>query len=260
MKICKKCEAYNSDRRRYCVDCHTILGDSITKEEELIIRNNLDNKMDKLYHRNDPLYVDKYDKIMGIISIAGIITLIVISAIILLSGREIEYSILGIAAFLVAVLIALFPKIGWSIEKIRLSFIISNANEATPSYFYFISRKISSLIAVLVGIGMIVSSFVILSRTPVIKYIDEIANNPNIAHGSNITEYIDAKPDLWNDIIENENYSVSVLLNELKKASNTGIRELLIIEAIIEITGIGEGREINSKEDFIIIYYTRSYR
>ncbi len=257
MKLCKKCKAHNSDIRQYCIDCDTFLGDSISKEEELIIKNDIDKKMDKLYHRDDPLYVDKYDKVMGMISIAGVFVLILLVIIMLLTKRETEYSVIGIFAFIVAIPIALFPKLGWGIEKIRLSFIISNTDDVTPSYFYFISRKLSTLIVVIFGIVIIILSTVSLFKPPIVKYINEIAYNPEIAVYSHTKAYIDAKPNLWSEIIENENYSVSVLIRELEKASETGLREQLMIDAIIEITGINDDQIINSKEDLIFIYYTQ---
>jgi len=155
MKICKKCNAYNSDNRRYCVDCQTILGESISKEEELAVRENMDKKMNKLYRRDDPFYVDVYDKIIGVTSIAGLIILITVKFIIYMTNKLDEHSTLGFIVFVAAIFISLFPQIGWGIEKIRLSFIISNADDVTPSYFYFICRKTSAFILTSTGIATI---------------------------------------------------------------------------------------------------------
>lgn len=255
MKICKECGAYNSDDRQFCVDCFERLGDKVSQKEEMLLKSNIDKNLDKLYHKNDPLHVNLFDKIVGIVSIAGVIALVFFSIIMLITKRENELLIIGIVAFLFAVLTALVPKLFWELDKIRLSFIISNVEDTTPSFFYLICRKSTSLILVVVGIVTIGFSIFGLFKPPVIKYIDEIANNPEAILSSHSGAYINAKPELWKEIIDNGDYTVSIFINKLENSQNTGLRERLMIDAIIEITGIGKNDYINTKEEYLVIYY-----
>ena len=66
MKICTKCGAYNSDDRKFCVDCSEKLGNVLSASEERQMRDNLNKRMDEMYNRNEPLYVSKFDKAIGV--------------------------------------------------------------------------------------------------------------------------------------------------------------------------------------------------
>lgn len=78
MKICRKCGARQRDSRLYCVDCGTRLGRRLTAEEEAQEQENLDQTMEKLYNRRDPLFVSLLDRICGWIDLAGFVVLLVL--------------------------------------------------------------------------------------------------------------------------------------------------------------------------------------
>ena len=73
MKKCKKCGALQSDEKTTCLDCGTLLGRPMTEEEEEAADELLDDRLDDLSERMQDFYVPLRDKIMGVISIIGII-------------------------------------------------------------------------------------------------------------------------------------------------------------------------------------------
>ena len=255
MKICEKCGAVNSDSRTSCVDCGERLGAALTPIEEVKIEQSLDNKLEKLYNNDDPLYVSRFDKIVGGISLVGLaagIILLIISAV---TRRETALLWLGAIFFILSAVEAFIPQFNWAIEKMRLSFIIGNPYDATPSAFYKFSRKAAILIAAVTGIIMISLSASNFRHPPVIKYISDIANNKSAALSSNTADYINASPEKWEKIIGGGDYTVSVFLGELENAGSTGLEENLMMVAISEITG-KENLSFAGKDAFLFSYYT----
>jgi hypothetical protein len=222
-------------------------------------QNNIDKKLDKMYHSDDTLYVNLFDKIIGFGSLIGFFLLIIIAIIMLVTQRypTDNFVVLGILSFVLAIIIALLPKALWSIEKFRLSFTISNIDDATPSSFYAYCRKGTALVLSIAGVVILIISIMCFAKTPVIKYIDEIASNPDAMMYSHTSAYIDAKPEMWNEIIESGDYAIGVFLTHLEKAEQTGLKEQLMMCAIVEINNIESDFTWNTKDDFLFQYYSR---
>ena len=155
MKICEKCGAHNSDQRMFCVDCNEKLGDRLSELQELQFRQDTDVKIEKMYNKNDPLYVSRFDKTVGAISLMGAAVSLVFIIIKLIIGQSTGYLWLGIVLFLLAIVEAFIPKLSWELEKLRLSFYINGTDDLEPSDFYFIGRKISIIVLTLLGIALL---------------------------------------------------------------------------------------------------------
>ena len=78
MKKCPKCGAVQSDSRNVCLDCGTLLGRAMTKEETAAHEDALDERLSDLSDRTEDFYVPLRDKVIGIIALAGIIAAIVL--------------------------------------------------------------------------------------------------------------------------------------------------------------------------------------
>lgn len=258
MKLCEKCGAVNSDSKTFCVDCSERLGDPVCDAEADRLEQSLDNKLEKLYNDDDPLYVSRFDKIVGSISLVGLAADIVFLIIAAVTRRETALLWLGAVFFVLSAVEAFLPQLNWAIEKMRLSFIIGNPDDAVPGAFYKFSRKAAILIAAVTGIIMISLSAANFRHPPVIKYISDIANNKSAALSSNTTDYINASPEKWEKIIGGGNYTVSVFLGELENAGITGLEENLMMVAIAEITG-KDDLSFAGKDAFLFSYYTNGW-
>lgn len=73
MKKCKKCGALQSDEKTICLDCGTLLGRSMTAEEEKEAETVLDEKLTHMSERMEDFYVPLRNKVMGILCIVGVI-------------------------------------------------------------------------------------------------------------------------------------------------------------------------------------------
>ena len=175
MKICTKCGAYNSDERIFCVDCSEKLGDKLSAIDEKQTRDSVNEKIEEMYNKKDPLYVSKVDKVMGLVSLIGVLCSVILIVIGKITERSFDFLWVGIIFFLLASVEAFIPKVTWAIEKIRLSFFIRDADNAEPSGFYIVCRKVSIVISVLVGIVIIVVTFLDFRHPPIRKYIADIA-------------------------------------------------------------------------------------
>lgn len=142
MKICDKCGAQQSDARIFCVDCNEKLGDSISKDRLQEIKKETQEKIDKINNKADPLYVNISDKVVGFVSLIGLVIILFFMIIYRHNLDNALESIYSIMFFVLCALNALAPKILWALEKFRLSLTISSADDAEPSDFYRIMRKI----------------------------------------------------------------------------------------------------------------------
>ena len=77
MKLCEKCRCENADTRVFCVDCGATLGEKLSSAQEAEHQQNRIDNIEKLYNRNDPLYVGLFDKLVGAIAILGCVASIV---------------------------------------------------------------------------------------------------------------------------------------------------------------------------------------
>ena len=85
MKKCKNCGALQNDDNSTCIDCGAVLGKALSEAEAAEINESLDNKLDGMSERTEDFYVSLRDKIMGVLSVIGIIAAIVL---LVLVGRE----------------------------------------------------------------------------------------------------------------------------------------------------------------------------
>jgi len=240
MKICENCGAHNSDERKFCIDCSESLGESLNAKQEKEVSENIQNTIEKIENKNDPLYVDLFDKIIGFISIIGILFLIGLFITGIFTATDSKFLLWGILFFALSALDCFIPSISWGIEKFRFSILYSNTDDVTPGMFYKWGRKIGNLIFTAFGIAVIVTGIIDISynlqKEPVIDLIDTVANYKAVSMSSNPNDYILASPEEWQEIIGGGEKSVSALIDELKKAENTGLRELLMMRAVNEIT------------------------
>lgn len=174
MKICRKCGARQRDSRLYCVDCGTRLERRLTAEEEAQEQENLDQTMEKLYNRRDPLFVSLLDRICGWIDLAGFVVLLVLLVLagagVFPAGKPSSDAVavvfIGAFFFLIGALEAFFPRVTWAIEQFRMSFWINGAEDAEPSDFYFAARRVTVLLSVAAGLMAIALLLYGLLQTP----------------------------------------------------------------------------------------------
>jgi len=69
MKVCKKCGAVQNDDRSVCIDCGSVLGKSVSDEEEHNYNENLSEYIDDKSERTEDFYVSRSDKVIGILCI-----------------------------------------------------------------------------------------------------------------------------------------------------------------------------------------------
>ena len=85
MKKCKNCGALQNDDNSTCIDCGAVLGKALSEAEAAEINESIDDKLDGMSERTEDFYVPLRDKIMGVLSVIGIIAAIVL---LVLVGRE----------------------------------------------------------------------------------------------------------------------------------------------------------------------------
>ncbi len=255
MKICPKCSAYNSDDRIFCVDCNEKLGKKLSAVDEQEKFADVNEKMEEMYNKKDPLYVSGFDKVMGITSLAGLLCSVILLVIGGITQRSFDLLWIGIILFVLSSIEALVPKVTWAIEKIRLSFYINSSEDAEPSDFYRLCRKATILILVVVGIIILAVHCLDFRHAPVRKYISDIASAENTGLSSHTKDYINANPEKWEKILSEKDYAVDVFISELEKADNTGIEERLMMDAITEISG-KDDLNYTTKDDFLFFYNT----
>ena len=159
MKICDKCGAFNSDDRMFCVDCNETLGEKISNAQEQKVRASISEQISELYNKKDPLYVSRFDKIMGIVALVGMTASLVLMIISIFTQIDIKIPLCALIFFLISVVEALIPKIMWELEKLRLSFTITGTDGLEPSDFYLKGRKIGIMSGIVLGAIMLWASF-----------------------------------------------------------------------------------------------------
>lgn len=160
MKICNKCGSYQSDDQFFCIDCGEKLGSSISDEEAKKIKNQTELKIDKLYNRTDPLNVSAFYRACGISALIGAASAVVLSIVFRNRMESALSALYSVILFVLCALNALVPKLLWNIDKFRLSFIINGSEDAEPSYFYFITRKITIIGSFVFAVIILIISIV----------------------------------------------------------------------------------------------------
>lgn len=158
MKLCAKCGAYNADERMFCVDCSEKLGDPLSDSAEQQLRAHVSGHIDRLYNRKDPLYVSVFDKVMGIAALAGAVCSLVIMVIGWCNRLPFEYLWVSLLFFLLTGVEALVPRLTWELEKFRLTFLLRDADDVQPSSFYLITRKITIVLTLVIGLLTLLDS------------------------------------------------------------------------------------------------------
>ena len=167
MKICGKCGAQQSDARVFCIDCGERLGHSISNMQSEKIKAETEKKLNKMCRKTDPFYISILDRVIGYLSIIGILIAL---AYMILYRHRLEYateSIFTILCFICCSLSALLPKTLWALEKLGLSFTIYRADEAEPSYFYLVMRKISLYGCFIIAVIGLASTITHLTHFPI---------------------------------------------------------------------------------------------
>lgn len=143
MKQYAKCGAFFSDDKGFCLDCGARLGASLPPEEEKRFSEQAARQIDSAAEGLDGLRVSAKERIVGI----ALLVLAPLSlTLAFLAGNETDapvYFFLVCPLALVIGLNALFPKLAGAMEKFWLKMRIDNAEDATPSDLYVISRKIA---------------------------------------------------------------------------------------------------------------------
>lgn len=159
MKICEKCGAFNSDDKMFCVDCNEKLSEKLSAVAEQKVRAELNEQIEEMYNKNDPLYVSLFDKVMGVIAVIGVVASLVFMLLISFTNQDFLLLLYALIFFAFSVVDALVPKIAWELEKLRLSFRIMGTDGLEPSVFYIIGRKIGIVAGIVLGAIMLWASF-----------------------------------------------------------------------------------------------------
>lgn len=159
MKICEKCGAVNNNERFFCADCGEKLHEPVSKAHEAEINKRISDTGDKLMTESDPLAVTVFDKITGIASLCGLSA----SVVLLFLGSYLnrfnpELILYSMLLFAIVIIDSFFPKMLWFFEKIRLSFTISDSENAEPSDTYLFFRKAGNCLFCIVGFSLLLIS------------------------------------------------------------------------------------------------------
>lgn len=171
MKKCKNCGAYWQDNRSTCLDCDAVLDDALSEEEEKEVKEEMSDALYDMSERTDDFYVSPKEKVLGILSLVGAVSGIVLlflangkyqkvkayvstgSMYVTLRTLE-QASATGLLAFLfllVAGCLILFSKIMWTLSTLKYQLFYDW--DTTPSDIALLVHKI--LAYVLFFIGMI---------------------------------------------------------------------------------------------------------
>lgn len=140
------------------IDCGQKLSDSISKNKLEAIEKETENKIDKMYNKADPLYISIFDKVVGFVSVIGLLIILIFMIIYRHSLDNVPESIYSILFFIICALNALVPRILWALKKFSLGFTINNADDAEPSNFYLIMRKIIIYGCFIMGVILLVTT------------------------------------------------------------------------------------------------------
>jgi len=166
MKICSKCGVQQSSDRVFCVDCDNKLGDSISDIEKQKIETETKNKIDKMNEETYQPNVSAFDKIVGFVSLLGLITTIIFMILYKKNVERVPETIYTILFFAISLLFAFFPKAIWAVEKFRLSFTINNYDDAEPSGFYLFMRKALVVCCFIFAIILLIVTIINLINPP----------------------------------------------------------------------------------------------
>ena len=119
----------------------------------------LNRQIEDMCNKRDPLYVSKFDKIIGLASLVLAAFSAVLAVINLITRQNNGYIWLAVVFFLLSSVEALIPRILWELEKLRLGFYINGADDAEPSDYYLKCRKLGIICAAVFGVAALVINF-----------------------------------------------------------------------------------------------------
>ncbi len=152
MKLCKKCGAYNSDERIFCVDCGEKLGGKLSQQEEEQLRKTAVETLEKLHNKTDPLHVNLLDKIMGCVSAVGFVLTFIRMLIATSEPQPFESFWLCLVLFLWSGIASVFPGVLWALDRIR------SWDDGYPGVWYNISRRVAVVLSVAAGTALLIVS------------------------------------------------------------------------------------------------------
>ena len=152
MKVCEKCGATNNNERFFCADCGEKLSAPVSKAYESEINARISDTGDKLMRESDPLAVTSFDRITGFVSVGGLLLAVVLLLVCAhLQRFNPELILYSMPFFVVGIISSFLPRMLWFFEKIRLSFTISDSENAEPSDWYLFWRKAGNLLLCVFG-------------------------------------------------------------------------------------------------------------
>ena len=156
MKLCEKCRCENADTRVFCVDCGATLGEKLSDAQEAEYQLLLSENIEDMYNRNDPLHVNLFDKIVGVIALLGCVASIVFPFLWPYTLSEDHPYLWAFIFCALAALDALIPHLAWGLEKLRMGIWADGADDLQPSNFYLVGRRIGNAVALAMGISLLV--------------------------------------------------------------------------------------------------------
>jgi len=156
MKLCDKCGAHNSDTRVFCVDCGETLGEKLSDAHERQLQESLNENIEKMYNKTDPLHVSVLDKTVGVTALIGGAASLIGALFNPFSAPNGEGFWWALVFFAITALDAFVPQLTWELEKMRLGWYVNGADDLRPGDFYRIGRRVGIVVALLIGIALLV--------------------------------------------------------------------------------------------------------
>lgn len=166
MKKCHNCGAVQGDDRTTCIDCDSALGRPISKAEEKRIDESIDDKLDSMAERAQDFYVPIHEKIMGILSIIGVIATIVLLFLCGFFSEHVKdsvnipvFSIMSMFCLALAGALLLYPKLMWNLST--LQYRVFYNWDTTPSSFAITMQKVVAYIGFIGGMICIIYEYTV---------------------------------------------------------------------------------------------------
>jgi hypothetical protein len=112
-------------------------------------------------------------------------------------------------------------------------------------------RKI--ILLILIFAAIVFCNNIIFEKSLVNK-VNTICSNIDIGYSSNAYDYINARQDIFNNIVSEGNAAVKVFVNIMKKDESSGLDEYVMAVACSEITGIGKDSSWSSASEWLVLY------
>lgn len=119
-----------------------------------------------------------------------------------------------------------------------------------------IARFLSIILLLVIGCQKVETSDVMYTKQNLINMVNEIANNREVSFSSNAYDYINAKRDIFDLIVNGGENTVTIFVNILKDSTSFGLDKYIMAAACAEITGIGIGEDKKwaTAKDWLVLY------